>query len=338
MIKIGVVGCGHWGPNLIRNFNDLEDVKVECICDLNEERLIHFKKKYPLIKATANYDDMLKESTLKAICIATPVFTHYSLAKKALEQKKHVLIEKPITSNSDDAIELINLAKKNNLKIMVGHTFEYAPAVKLLKELISKNELGKIFYISSARVNLGLFQNDINVVWDLAPHDISIINYLLDGRPVSINANGSANYKKKIEDIAFVTVRYPDNVIAHLHLSWLDPCKIRKLTIVGDKKMAVYDDLNAEEPIKIYDKGVEKQPHYDTFGEFKLLYKFGSTYSPRIDNSEPLKIECSHFIDCIKNEKEPKSNGYSGYQVVKVLEAAQVSISNNGKEVPVVYS
>tara|TARA_Y100000294_G_scaffold39031_1_gene35191 strand:- start:637 stop:1653 length:1017 start_codon:yes stop_codon:yes gene_type:complete len=338
MIKIGVVGCGYWGPNLIRNFNGLEDVEVAYICDLNEDRLAHLKRTYPMIKSTTNYDDLLRETSLNAICIATPVFTHYLLAKKALEQKKHVLIEKPITSKSEDAIELINLAKKNNLKIMVGHTFEYAPAVRMLKEIINKNELGKIIYISSTRVNLGLFQDDINVVWDLAPHDISIINYLLEDSPVSINANGSANYKKKIEDVAFVAIRYPNDVIAHLHLSWLDPCKIRKLTIVGDKKMAVYDDLNAEEPIKIYDKGVEKQPYYDTFGEFKLLYKFGNTYSPKIENSEPLKIECSHFIDCIKNGKEPKSNGYSGYKVVQVLEAAQISISNDGKAVSISHS
>lgn len=338
MIKVGVVGCGYWGPNLIRNFNGLENAEVVYICDLNEERLAHLKKTYPMIKSTTNYDDLLKDSSVDAICIATPVFTHFPLAKKALDHKKHVLIEKPLTSNSEDALKLINLSEKNSLKLMVGHTFEYAPAVRMIKELINKNTLGKIFYMSSTRVNLGLFQDDINVVWDLAPHDISIMNYLLDDRPVSVNANGSANYKKKIEDIAFVAVHYPNNVIAHLHLSWLDPCKIRKLTIVGDKKMVVYDDLNPEEPIKVYDKGVEKQPYYDTFGEFKLLYKFGDTYSPRIESSEPLKIECAHFIDCIKNGKEPGSSGHSGYHVVKTLEAAQISIENNGKSVPISYS
>lgn len=338
MVKIGVVGCGYWGPNLIRNFSNIEGVNVEYICDLNEQRLSHIKKLYPLIKDTKNYDDLIRDPSIDAICIATPVFTHYHLAKKALEQKKHVLIEKPITSNSNDAINLIELAEKHNLKLMVGHTFEYSSAVVVLKNLIDNKQLGRIFYMSSTRVNLGLFQNDINVVWDLAPHDISIINYLLEDRPISVNVNGASNYKDKIEDVAFMAIRYPMNVIAHLHLSWLDPCKIRRLTIVGDKKMAVYDDMNTEEPIKIYDKSVQKQPYYNTFGEYKLLYRFGDTHSPRIENSEPLKIECCHFIDCIKNGKEPKSNGYSGYQVVKVLEAAQISINNRGKEIPVEYS
>jgi len=331
MVNLGVIGCGYWGPNLIRNFYSLHDAQVKLCCDKDEARLKHIALLYPKVSVTKNADDIFNDVSIDAVCIATPVSTHYQLAKKALESDKHVLIEKPFTSDSKEAQNLIEIAEKRNKKIMVGHTFEYSSSVNKIKEILESGVIGDILYISGARLNLGLFQKDINVVWDLAPHDISILNYLLGVKPLSVQCTGVSHVRKGIEDVALVVMKYPKNVFTYLHMSWLDPCKVRRFIIVGSKKMIVYDDLNSEEPIKIYDKGISQQPHYDTFGEFKLLYRYGDTHSPRVEIKEPLKEECQHFLDCIKNNKTPRSDGKSGLRVVKIIEAAQKSLKNDGR-------
>jgi len=300
-------------------------------CDKDKNRLNHIKQLYPHIMITQDAEDLFKDKSLDALCIATPISTHYGLSKKALESGKHIMVEKPFTSDSKQARELLSLAKKNKKVIIVGHTFEYSPAVNKIKEIVNSGQLGDILYISGARLNLGLFQKDINVVWDLAPHDLSILNYLLEIKPIDVQCTGVSHIREGIEDVALLMLRYPKNIFAYLHMSWLDPCKVRRFVIVGSEKMLVYDDINPEEPLKIYDKGISKQPHYDTFGEFKLLYRFGDTYSPRVESKEPLKEECQHFLDCIKNSKTPRSDGESGLRVVELIEAAQKSLKNNGQ-------
>jgi predicted dehydrogenase len=330
MTKIAVIGCGYWGPNLIRNFYSIPDSQMDICCDKDAQRLRHIKQLYPHVRTTQDAEDIFKDKTIDAVCIATPISTHYQLAKKALTANKHILVEKPFTSDSGQAEELISMARKKKRIIMVGHTFEYSAPVNKIKEILKAGQIGDILYISAARLNLGLFQKDINVIWDLAPHDISILNYLLEAEPLDVQATGSSCVREGIEDVALVAMRYPKNIFTYLHTSWLDPCKVRRFVIVGSKKMIVYDDVNAEEPIKIYDKGVSKQPHYDTFGEFKLLYRFGDTYSPRIETKEPLRQECLHFLDCINTGKQPRSDGKSGLKVVRIIEAAQRSLKNNG--------
>lgn len=332
MIKIGVIGCGYWGPNLVRNFIACRTSDVKICCDKSQGRLRYIKGLHPNIEVTQDAEKLFRDPELDAIYIATPVATHYSLAKAALQSDKHVLVEKPITDNSRHAQELIDLASKRKRVLMAGHTFEYSPSVNAIKKILKSGKVGDILYISSARLNLGLFQKDINVIWDLAPHDVSILNYLLGSVPLYVESSGISHVRKGIEDVAMLSVGYRNKTMAFLHLSWLDPCKVRRFVIVGTKKMIVYDDLNPEEPIKIYDKGISKQPYYDTFGEFKLLYRFGDTHSPRVETTEPLKVECHHFLDCIKTGRTPRSDGRSGLNVVRVIEAAQRSLKNGGRK------
>src|SRR3989338_688969 len=340
MVKIGVIGCGYWGPNLIRNFSSIEECQVLWCSDLREERLNHMKQLYPDIKTTKNYLDIIKDKNVDAVAIATPVSMHYGQAKISLENNKHVLVEKPLTSNPEHAKELIKIAEKNRKVLMVDHTFEYTSAVNEMKELLQKDELGKIFTIDMIRVNLGLFQKDINVIWDLAPHDASILLFLMGKMPLSVRAEGMAHVQNGIEDDAHLTLKFPERITAYIHVSWLDPLKIRKMTIVGNKKMLVYDDTEQNEKIKIYDKGVTleknslpKDEYYDTWEEFRLVYRSGGVLMPKLDNKEPLNAMCSHFIDCIKNRKKPVSDGYSGLRVIQVIEAMQESLKNKGKEV-----
>jgi len=340
MVNIGVIGCGYWGPNLIRNFSQLKECNVAWCSDLREERLEHIKEIYPKIKTTKNFIDIIKDRNVDAVAIATPVSVHFEQAKAALENNKHVLVEKPLTSNSEHAKELIKIAEKNRKVLMVDHTFEYTSAVNRMKEMLQKEELGKIFTIDMIRVNLGLFQKDINVIWDLAPHDASILLFLMGKMPLSVRAEGMAHVQNGIEDDAHLTLKFPERITAYMHVSWLDPLKIRKMTIVGNKKMLVYDDTEQNEKIKIYDKGVTleknslpKDEYYDTWEEFRLVYRSGGVLMPKLDNKEPLNAMCSHFIDCIKNRKKPVSDGYSGLRVIQVIEAMQESLKNKGKEV-----
>jgi predicted dehydrogenase len=329
-IDVGVIGCGYWGPNLIRNFVEIPDANVMAVADLKSERLNYIGARYSNISLTKDYHDLFAMN-LDAVVVATPPPTHYGLARECLEHDLHVMVEKPLTLSSQDAETLIDIAQSKDLALMVGHTFEYNPAVRVLKDLIDRGELGEIYYINSVRVNLGLFQSHLSVLWDLAPHDISILLYLLDCDPISVNACGAANILEGIEDLVYVYLEFPDNILAHVHVSWLDPNKVRRTTIVGSKKMVVYDDVSTIEKIKIYDKGVEAPPYTDTYGEFQCSYRYGDVVIPNIRFTEPLRVECQHFLDAIVSGTEPQSNGYAGLRVVKVLELAERSMHNGGE-------
>lgn len=328
-IRVGVIGCGYWGPNLIRNFIEIGSSEVVMVADLKEDRLTHIRSSYPQVRTTLNYRDLFSQN-LDAVVIATPPSTHYSLTKECLDRGYHVMVEKPITTNSRDAEALINAAAEKDRILMVGHTFEYNAAVHALKDMIGNGELGQIYYVDTARLNLGLFQKNLNVLWDLAPHDISILMYVLDRRPLSVSAHGSPCVFEGIYDVVYIDMIFPDNILAHIHVSWLDPCKVRRTTVVGSKKMVVYNDIESAEKIKIYDKGVDKPLYTDSFADFHFNYRSGDILIPNIRVSEPLRQECQHFLDCIENHCEPRSSGRDGLDVVKVLEAAQRSLQKNG--------
>jgi len=332
-INIAVVGCGYWGPNLIRNFHSLPEVTIKAVSDVDTNRLDHMKDLYSDITTTTDYNDIIDDPGIDAVVIATPVHLHYKLAKKSLQAGKHTFIEKPMASSSSECTELVKLADEKKLQLMVGHTFIFTPAVRKIKEIIQSGELGEIYYISSQRLNLGLFQKDINVAWDLAPHDISIIIYILEQIPSSVNCQGKANVSSGIEDITNMTINFSDGGFATIQSSWLDPNKIRKMTFVGSKKMLVYDDTEPLEKIKIYDKRVDAPPYYDSFGEFQYSYHYGDMCAPYLKQLEPLKMECQHFIDCIKTGDTPESCGREGMKVVQILEASSESLKNGGKNV-----
>ena len=328
-IKVGVIGCGYWGPNLIRNFNDIPNSKIVMVADLKKDRLNYIQNTYRGIATTENYCDLFNQN-LDAVVIATPPASHFTIAKECLEHGLHVMVEKPLTLKSDHAEELIELAEKNNLVLMVGHTFEYNAAVRTLKELIDSGDLGEVHYLDAARLNLGLFQRNSNVIWDLAPHDLSIMMYLTGKKPIAVSAHGLVCVFDDIFDVAYMNLVFPDNLMAHIHVSWLDPCKVRRVTVVGSKKMAVYNDVVNLEKIKIYDKGVETPDYTNGFGEFQLSYRYGDILIPNIRLVEPLKVECKHFLECITDNCKPLSGGEDGLNVVKILEAAQRSLTNHG--------
>jgi predicted dehydrogenase len=327
--KVGAVGCGYWGPKLVRNFVEIPEATVVGVADLNEDRLKHVKASYPQIKITRDYHELLRDG-LDAVVVATPPATHYKIARECLEHGLHVLVEKPLALHGEQAGELVELAAARDLVLMVGHTFVYNAAVRALREIIASDEIGEVHYIDSVRVSLGLFQPDLNVIWDLAPHDISILLYILDKDPIAVSAQGIACVQEGIEDVAYLNMVFPGNVMAHVHLSWLDPCKVRRTTVVGSRKMVVYDDIESLEKIKVYDKGVDKVPYTDTFGDFQLSYRYGDIVIPNIRFPEPLRTECSHFLDCIAEHKKPQSDGEAGLKVVKILEVAQRSLRNGG--------
>ncbi len=339
MINLGLIGCGYWGPNLLRNFYSLSNCQVKLVAELDDSRLEYIRKNFPSIRTTPNYKDLFSDG-IDAIVIATPAQTHYELAKEVLHHNKHILIEKPLSMTEQEGNELIDLAKKGNRKLMVGHTFEYNAAVQALKRYIQKGEIGKPYYIYSQRLNLGIVRQDINALWNLAPHDISILLYVLEKMPKMVSAKGHAFLQEGIEDIIFLMLHFPDDVIAHIHVSWLDPSKVRRMTIVGSEKMIIYDDVS-DSKIQIYDKGIRKQNikdslgHYDDFGKFQLIKIAGDVVFPKIDFIEPLKTECAHFIDCILADKTPMTDGQGGLRVVRVLEAAQKSMRQNGENVAV---
>jgi len=320
--KVGVIGYGYWGPNLVRNFMQLNESDVITVADLNDDRLAKVKEIYPSIHTTKDYKEIIDNPDINIVAVATPVRLHYQFASKALNAGKHVFVEKPLTASTKEAESLVETAKHKNVKLMVGHTFLHTAAVQKMKEVIDSGELGEIYYINTQRLNLGLFQQDINVVWDLAPHDISIILYLLDQEPTSVQFTGAAHINPAIEDVAVLTINFPNNIIAFVQSSWLDPDKVRKITVVGSKKMMVYDDVQPTEKIRIYDKGVKIPRHYDTYAEFPYAYKYGDINIPKLDGSEPIREELSHFMDCIKNNKPIRGDGYNGLQVVKILEQA----------------
>ena len=334
-MKLAVIGCGYWGPNLIRNYIQSNRLQELICCDLDPKRLARMKNLYPTITPLSDYKELLDMPDLDAVAIATPVKSHYPIAKEFLAKDKHVFIEKPFTHSYETALELIKLAEGKSRVLMVGHTFEYTAAVNKVKEIVESGELGRILYVNCTRVNLGLFQPDINVVWDLAPHDISIILYILGEVPISVNSQGKAHFKPGIEDVAITTLNFKNGLIAFIHNSWLDPNKIRRTTFVGSRKMLVYDDIENQEKIKIFDKGVDVPPYYDTFADFQFSYRYGDIHSPRIQDYEPLRKVCDHFLDCIKDGKYPHTDGYKGIRVVSILEASSKSLALGGKAVSV---
>lgn len=334
-MNIAVIGCGYWGPNLIRNFNALDECNVKTICDLDKGRLAHMANLYPGVKTTTEFDSVVNDAEIHATAIVTPVHQHYPMAKKCLEAGKHVLLEKPMASSVKECVELKDIAKKNKLTLMVGHTFLYSQTVRRIKEIVSDGDLGDLLYISARRLNLGLFQKDINVAWDLAPHDISIILYVMGTVPVSVNCQGKANVNKKIEDITNISIDFKNSGFATIKSSWLHPNKIREMTFVGSQRMLVYNDVEPNEKVKIFDKRVEKPPHYDTFGEFQHSYHYGDMYSPYIKQDEPLKVECQHFLDCIRTGASPLTGAEESLRVVQILEASSESLKNNGNKVEI---
>ena len=333
MVSVAVVGCGYWGPNLIRNFRSLTDCRVRTICDADPKRLEHLKQMYPDVQTTTEFAGILNDPSIDAIALATPVNTHYALAVQSLEAGKHTFIEKPMATSSDQCRELIDLSEARNIALMVGHTFVYTAPVLKIKEIIASGEIGEVMYISSRRLNLGLFQKDINVAWDLAPHDISIILFVMDHDPVSVNCQGKAHINPEIEDVTNMTINFANGGIAMVQSSWIDPRKIRETTIVGSKKMIVYDDNEPLEKIKIYDKRVEVPPHYDTYAEFHFSYHYGDMHVPYLKQVEPLKVECQQFLDSLENGRKSPSSGEEGLKVVQILEAATRSLKNGGSEV-----
>jgi predicted dehydrogenase len=332
-IRVGVVGCGYWGPNLIRNLRSLPDCKLRLMCDISQERLSHLRTVYPEVEAETDYDELLARADLDAVAIATSVRFHHSMAKASLLAGKHTFIEKPMASSSEQCDELIALAKQKGLILMVGHTFLYSPAVRKIKEIVEWGDVGEIRYISARRLNLGLFQKDINVAWDLAPHDISIILYIMGQQPLSVNCRGSAHVTPGIEDVTSMCLSFQGDRSAIIHSSWLDPRKVREMTIVGSKRMIVYDDVAPLEKLRIFDARVERPPHYDTFAEFHYAYHYGDVYAPYIKQEEPLRTECQHFLECIRQGTTPLSSGQQGLELVRILEASSISLQHSGSPV-----
>lgn len=332
---IAVVGLGYWGPNWVRNFQQLRCARRIFACDLDAARCQHVAGLYPTVETSTSFEELLEDPEVDAMVIATPVSTHYKLARQALDAGKSVLVEKPLAMSQCEAAELVRLARERRRVLMVGHTFLYSAPVQKIRDIIASGELGDVLYISSIRVNLGLFQHDVNVAWDLATHDISIILMLTGRMPEAVSCQGQSHYRRGVEDVALLTLHFANNVIAFVHVSWLDPNKIRRTTIVGSSKMLVYDDTSPQEKIRIYDRGVNVQRYYDTFGDFQFSYRYGDVQIPRIEESEPLRTECEHFVACIRDGLTPTTDGINGLQVVSVLEGASLSLREQGRAVAI---
>ena len=329
MVKFGVVGYGYWGPNVVRNLDRLDETKVVAVCDKSSAARRKVAKAYPDVLVTGDPTELMTSPEIDAIAVVTPVWTHYELAKAALQNGKHIFVEKPFTSNAAQAQELIDLAARKNLKIMVDHTFLFTGAVQKIKQLLQDGALGKLYYYDSTRVNLGLFQHDVNVVWDLAPHDLSIIDHLIQKAPEAISATGQTHLNGH-EDVAFITLYFPDKVIAHINVNWLSPVKVRMTLIGGEKKMLVWNDLEADEKIKIYDKGVNVTSREGLY-DLLVHYRSGDMWSPQIEQVEALTRELAYFVECISKDKTPVNDGEAGLRVVRMLEAANASIRKRGE-------
>jgi len=332
MIGIGVIGYGYWGPNLVRNFAETHSVQVIAVSDLQPGRLAQVQARYPAIETTSDYRDLLSNPRIHAIVIATPVSTHYSLALQSLQAGKHVLVEKPLTATVEQGERLIEEASRRQLVLMVDHTFVYTGAVRKIKELVDQGHLGKLLYFDSVRVNLGLFQHDVNVLWDLAVHDLAIMDFILGVQPQAVAATGIAHLSGQPENVAYLTCFFEDNFLAHFHVNWMAPVKVRQMLIGGDKQMVVYDDIEPSEKIKVYDKGVTLSNNSPE-GVYQMLvgYRTGDMWAPRLDGTEALKIEAAHFVDCVQNQTIPLTDGRVGLRVVRVLEAASQSLAERGR-------
>jgi len=327
IVRVGVIGYGYWGPNIVRNFHAQERSRVVAVCDKSVKSLQRARQAHPDVPVTQDCVELLEATDIDVACIVTPVWTHYELAKAALENGKHVFVEKPFTCTTAQAEELIELAERKHLKIMVDHTFLFTGAVRRIRQFIDDGTLGDLYYYDSTRVNLGLFQHDVNVIWDLAPHDLSIMDYLIKEKPEAVVATGE-RHLNGVADVAFLTLYYPNNMIGHINVNWLSPVKVRNTLIGGEKKMLVWNDLEADEKIKIYDKGVEM-----TGDVYKLLvsYRSGDMWAPRVEQVEALKIEAAYFVDCILSDTQPFNDGAAGLHVVRMLEAADRSLEQKGK-------
>ncbi len=329
MKTVALIGYGYWGPNLLRNYMELPNACVRWVCDTRVDALAKAASRYPTVAGTTDYQKVLDDAKVDAVVIATPISTHFPLAKAALLAGKHVFVEKPMTGDTAEALELAELAAAKQLTLMVGHTFVFSPPVRKVKDIIASGELGDIFFVTSTRVNLGLHQKDVSVVWDLAPHDLSILHYWLDETPSSVSVAGRACINPGIPDVAFINLRFPSGVVAELQVAWLSPVKLRRTIVVGSKKMLLYDDTESVEKVKVFDHGVDfRDP--ETFGEYQLSYRTGDIVSPKIGGSEPLLVEASHFIECLETGKRPLTDGAAGLAVVASLEAADHSLRNDG--------
>lgn len=333
MVSIGVVGAGYWGPNLIRNFSALGGSCVKMVCDRDAERRRYIEGLYPDARTTADFQELLSDPDIDAVVVATPVATHFSLAAAALDAGKHVFTEKPLARTPAECEGLIERADARGRVLMVGHTFIFNHQVRMIRDLIEQGELGEVMYINARRLNLGLFQRDINVAWDLAPHDLSMILYWLDEDPITINCQGKAHLNAEVEDVTTITLSFENGCVAFIQSSWIDPKKTREITVVGTKKMVVFDDTQPLEKIRIYDKRVELPPHYDTFAEFHYSYHYGDVLIPYSRQVEPLRAECEHFLECIENGTDSMTSGRDGLRVVRLLDAATLSLRQNGASV-----
>jgi len=332
-LRIAIVGCGYWGHNLIRNFAELPEVEIKTVCDFDLTALARVKRRYPAVELQPDYEDIISDSRIDGVVIATPLSTHYQLARRALRAGKHVLVEKPLATSSAQALDLIELSEKQDKVLMVDHTFLYTGAVRSMKHLIDSGELGDLLYFDSIRISLGLVQSDINVLWDLGPHDLAILTYLCNRNPVSISAAGVKHLGCPFENIVYVSVRFEGNIIAHLHLNWLAPVKIRRTLVGGSRKMIVYDDMETTEKVKVYDKGISM--NHDPQHRERLLagYRNSDMHAPKLDTSEALRLMAYDFVRAIIETRRPISDGHSGYRVVRLLEMAQTSLAQNGRPV-----
>jgi predicted dehydrogenase len=335
LIRIGVIGYGYWGPNLVRNCFESPGAQVACVSDLRADRLTQVSSRYPAVRTTQNCRELIEDPSIDAVAIATPVSTHYELALRALQEDKHVLVEKPLASDSDQVQRLIDLAQKRNRVLMVDHTFVYTGAVRKIRELVDSGGLGEIYYYDSVRVNLGLFQHDVNVLWDLAVHDLSIMDYVLPFRPCAVSATGLTHVPGGTENIAYLTLFFEGSQIAHIHANWLAPVKLRRTLIGASRKMIVYDDLDQSEKIKVYDKGITLNSHQNSEKLYQMLvgYRTGDMLAPQIDGTEALRREIDHFLHCIEQREEPVTGGSAGLRVVEILQAASQSIVERGRPV-----
>ncbi len=336
MVKLGIIGCGRWGPNYVRVLNELPEAELIYCCDLDIDKCKNISETYN-VKPVLDYHKILNDKAIDGVLIATPATTHYKLIRESLEHNKNVLVEKPFVTCIKDGIEIIKLAKEKNKKVMVGHIFEYNPAVEYLRELVNKNKLGKMYYAYSTRMGLGPIRKDVNAMWDLAIHDITIFQYVFKKNPIGVIAQGEDYLQKGIEDVVFLTLYYPNKVKMNINASWLGPLKIRETTFVGDKKMVVFNDINKSEPIKIFDKGVIKSGNQvcPDFGEFQISIRDGDIIIPKVPIKEPLKEECKHFLDCLINDKQPKTDALEGLLITNILESAQKSLKSNGKYIEI---
>jgi predicted dehydrogenase len=332
-LRVALIGYGYWGPNLLRNFNEVDGAAMVACSDLSAERLAKIRKRYPGVTLTQNYEELLRDPNIDAVVIATPVSTHYPIARQALDCGKHVMIEKPLADSSEHAMDLIERAARNRRVLMVDHTFIYTSAVRKIREMIDKGDLGNILYFDSVRVNLGLFQKDINVLWDLAPHDLSIMDYLLRLNPVAMTAVGASHAGNGLANMAYLTLTFPNNLLAHFHVNWLAPVKIRLTLVGGDKKMVVYDDLEVTEKIRLYDKGLIVNGSQEKKYEAMINYRNGDVWIPKLEATEALSYAAKEFVSAISEGREALTDGIAGYRIVRLLEAAQVSLENGGRPV-----